>query len=154
MLLYYLDYDYTYYESLVSYEDDENEDSASIDYSAMMALPSSVLSDTYKSDLEWGCEKTLGLCTATDDDASASDEAASWDKAEQWMKCYVNRYPSPTDTTQDLIGYVSPHLYPYAAYPASVYASLFQCPSPTACNYTGSATTAMPPLCVDRARRV
>ena len=151
--MYYLDYDYTYYESLVSYEDDENDDSVSIDYSAMMALSADVLSDTDKTTLENYCQKTLGLCTATDDDASASDEAASWDKAEQWMKCYVNRYPSPTDTAQDLIGYVGPHLSPFAAYPASVSASLFRGPSPTACNYTGSAPTAMPPLYVDRARR-
>ena len=41
--------------------------------------------------------------------------------------------------------YVNPHVYPYAAYPASVFASLF---ASGGFNYTGSSAQTTPPKCV------
>ena len=94
LLSWYLE-DYSYWDSLVSgYDDDDVQ--TTIDYSVLTSLPDSALSDEYKTFLESYCEKTLSLCTATDDDdASATGDAVTWHKAEQWMRCSVHAAPEP-----------------------------------------------------------
>ena len=145
LLSWYLE-DYSYWDSLVSGYDDDTVQTT-IDYSVLTSLPDSALSDEYKTFLESYCEKTLSLCTATDDDddASATGDAVTWHKAEQWMRCSVTRLPSPSNAAEERYGYVNPHVYPYAAYPASVFASLF---ASGGFNYTGSSAQTTPPKCV------